>query len=370
MDEVHVIPFSGRTLEFDYEGTAQVRFPSTEYGFLIGQENGILEPLIQEIVDGRIPPERQPIFLYGVPGTGRTHLLKGILETWRKNQTNDSTRRQSYYTTCADFHRHFTEAVGTRTTSAFRRRYCQAKLLLLDDLEQLLDKPAVQTELRLLLDDFAAEGGIVVLTAQTLPDEMTVKLKGNKSASLSADLAVRIQKGTTIPVSIPGTAVRQRFLRDAALALGIPVEETALEAAAKRLTGTIPQLYAAVAQKYMEAKVANVPLTTTFWQQFSPKRQSHKTQDLTDIAKRTVTHFSLKVSDLKGESRCKTVALARCLAVYLAKSQLRLTYKEIGQFFGKRDASTVRYLFEKAERDLKKDSAMRDHLVRIGRMKD
>ena len=337
-----------------------MRFPSSEHGFLLGQENGILEPLIQEIVDGRIPPERQPIFLYGIPGTGRTHLLKGILETWRKNQPDDAVRRQSYYSSCADFYRQFTNAVSTQTTSELRRRYCRAKLLLLDDLEQLLGKHAAQTELRLLLDDFVSGEGVVVITAQTLPDN----IKTGKGESLATDLAARIQGGTTVPIFPPGEAVRQRFLRDVASALGIPVAEPSLATAAKELTGTIPQLYATVAQKYMEAKVANESLTLAFWQQFS-RRQSHGTQDLTEIAKRTATYFSLKLSDLKGQSRNKTVALARCLAVYLAKSQLQLTYKEIGLFFGKRDVSTVRHLFERVQRDLEMDSEMRDHLFRL-----
>ena len=359
MDEVQVIPFSGRTLEFNFEGAAQVRFPSSEHGFLLGRENRILEPLIQEIVDGRILPERQPIFLYGTPGSGRTHLLKGLLETWRKLHKSDS--RLSFYSTCADFHRQFTEAVTMKTTSTFRRCYCKAKLLLLDDLEQLLGKPAVQTELRFLLDNVAAAEGIIVITAQVLPDE----IKTEKGEPLASELAVRIQSGTTIPVLLPGEAVRRRFLGNLASALVIPATETSLNVAAKELTGTIPQLYATVAQKYMEAKTANEPLTLAFWQRFSCKHQLHAPQDLTEIAKRTATYFSLKLRDLKGESRCKTVALARCLAVYLAKSQLHLTYKEIGRFFGKRDPSTVRHLFEKVERSLQTDAKVRDHLHRL-----
>jgi len=373
MDEVQIIPFSGRTLVFDYEGAAQVRFPSSEHGFLLGQENGILEPLIQEIVDGRVAPERQPVFLYGIQGTGRTHLLKGILDTWRKNQTNDSDKRQSYYSTCADFHRQFTAAIATKTTSEFRRRYSRAKLLLLDDLEQLLCKPAAQMELRLLLDDFATGEGIIVITAQALPDEMEtgkkIAKKPRKQSSqtepLAADLAVRILGGTTIPIVPPGKAVRQWFLRDLASAFGIPVADRALETAAKELIGTIPQLYAAVAQKYVEAKAAKEPLDITFWQQFSRRRQSHGSQDLMEIVGQTAAYFSLKLNDLKGQSRCKSVALARCLAVYLVKSQLQLTYKEIGRFFGKRDPSTVRHLYEKAQRSLQTDAEIQDHVFRL-----
>jgi len=362
MTAVTIIPFSGKSLEFEYEGRGSVHFPSSEHGFLLGSENGILEPLIQEIIDGKIAPERLPILLYGALGTGRTHLLKGILETWRKNQTNETLRRHSHHLTCADFYRQFTDAVTNRTTDAFRRRYRRAKLLLLDDLEQLLGKPAVQTELRLLLDDFA---GIIVLTAQTLPKDMEAGTPTGKGKTLSTDLTERIQAGTTIPLFPPGETVRQRFLQDLASALRIPFTKPLLHTAAKELTGTIPQLYAAVARKYMEAKAANEPLDTHFWQQFSQRRKPCNAQKLIDIAKRTATYFSLKLNDLKGESRSKTTVLARSLAVYLARSQLQLTFKEIGHFFGKRDPSTVRHLFDKVQDNLQTDMELRDHLFRL-----
>ena len=358
MDGVQIIPFSSRPLKFDFEGEPRLRFPHSEYGFLIGQENRIIEPLIQEIIDGQITPERQPILLYGIQGTGRTHLLKGILETWRKNQPNEIARRQSYYSSCIDFARHFTESVATRTTDEFRRRYYRAKLLLLDDLEQLLDKPAVQTELRLLLDSFAKGDGVLVITAQTLPEGM----KTDKAEPLASELSTRIQGGTTVPLFPPGEAVRRRFLRDLASALRIPFTEQILDTAAKELTGTIPQLYGVVAQNYVEAKTVDEPLDTSFWQRFIGKFKSHKTQDITELTKRTAKYFSLKLRDLKGESRCKTIALARSLAVYLAKTQLRLTFKEIGIFLGKRDSSTVRHMFEKVKSNLPADTELRDHL--------
>jgi chromosomal replication initiator protein len=358
MNEVQIIPFSGRSLEFEHETLGNVRSPASEHGFLLGQENGILEPLIQEIIDGTMTPERQPILLYGALGTGRTHLLKGILETWRKNQTNETNRRQSYYSTCADFARQFTDAIGTRTTSDFRRRYLRAKLILLDDLEQLLGKPAAQMELRLLLDDFT---GIIVLTAQSLPSNMET----GKTPPLSTDLAVRIYSGTTIPILPPGEAVRSRFLQDLASALRIPYTDTLLNTVARELTGTIPKLYGIIAQKYVEAKAADEPLDFSFWQQFSKKQKKNSTQDLTEITKRTAAYFSLKLNDLKGQSRSKTVVLARSLAVYLAKSQLRLTFKEMGHFFGKRDPSTIRHLFEKVQDNLQTDMELRDHLFRL-----
>jgi chromosomal replication initiator protein len=358
MNAVQIIPFSGRPLDFEAEEGGNFHFSFSEHGYLLGQENRILEPLIQEIVDGKIPPERLPVLIYGTLGTGRTHLLKGLLETWRKNQTNETVRRQGYYLTCSDFYRQYTEAVATRMTEEFRRRFHRAKLILFDDLEQLVGKPSAQGELRRLLDDFT---GIMVITAQTLPSDWET----NGAKSLSRDLTERIQAGTTIPLFPPGEAVRQRFLRDLASALRIPFTESLLNVAIKDLPGTIPLLYAAVVQKHVEAKSANEPADTDFWLKFSYRRQPSQAKSMTEIAKQTALYFSLKLNDLKGGSRCKTVALARCLAVYLVKTQLHLTFKEIGHFFGKRDPSTVRHLFEKVQQNLQTDTELRDHLFRL-----
>jgi chromosomal replication initiator protein len=150
-----------------------------------------------------------------------------------------------------------------------------------------------------------------------------------------------------------------------ASALRIPFTKPLLHTAARELTGTIPQIYAAVARKYVEAKSASEPLDTHFWQQFSKKRKPCNTQELSDIAKRTAVYFSLKLNDLKGESRSKTTVLARSLAVYLARSLLQLTFKEIAYFFGKRDPSTVRHLFDKVQENLQTDTELRDHLFRL-----
>ena len=366
MHEVQTIPLagppSGMPNELNFEGTAISPFHPGNYEFLLGHENMILKPLIQNIIDGNFMPEQLPILLYGVPGTGRSHLLTGILETWRKKQKGKTPhrkfRQESHSLTCSDFHRQFTEAIDTKDTESFRKRYRQAKLLLLDDIELLLGKPAAQTELRLLLDEFA---GIIVITAQNLPGNIT----SGKSEPISQDLAERIQSGTTVPIFPPGKAVRARYLRDLASALNIPFTEPLLQSASQHIIGTFPQVYAAVVQKYGEAKSANEPLNLKFWQQFSQEQKPNTRQNLMALAKRTATYFSMKPGDLKGASRCKTVALARSIAVYLAKSQLGLTYKEIGHFFGKRDPSTVRHLFEKVRDALPTDTELRDHLFRL-----
>jgi chromosomal replication initiator protein len=362
MDEVQIIPFSGQPLEYDCSEASRMVLPVPERGFLLGRENYVLHPAVQWAVDGTAPPENLPIFFYGPVGSGRTHLLQGILDAWRKNQSSDAVRRRSFYLPAADFARHFTESLETKTTDVFRRQYRRAALLLIDDIEQLYDKPPVLVELRHTLDELIKNGGTVILTANSLPGESDL----GKNFSCSEDLVARIIGGTTLPIFLPGEAVRRRFLREIAVAFRIPLSEAVLQTVARELPVSLPQLYGMVAQMYFEATADNIKIDSAHWLRFLKRRQCVCEISVADIAKQTAKYFSLKLSDLKGDSRSKNIVLARSIAVYLTRCRTRLQLKEIGKFFGKRDPSTIRHLLEKIQNEIAADPMLRDHLFRLG----
>ncbi|MDR0522502.1 MAG: ATP-binding protein [Planctomycetaceae bacterium] len=351
--EVHFLPLSGQPLEFKQNGQRSTLCAETSHGFFIGRENAMLEPLIQSIINSGLLPEQLPVLLYGESGTGKTHLLRGLLAAQRKNRTDKGKR--SYYLSADDFSRQYADAVANRTTGDFRQRYGNAHLLLLDDIEFLDSKPAVLQELRHFIDT-AAESRMIVMTAKTLPagtDDWTARLIG----------------GTVVPIFPPETAVRQQFLRGLANSLRIPAAETLLNEAAKQMTGTIPQIYAAFVQKYAEytAKNGNIASkkNADFWS-FAVQKRFRQTGSPAETIDRTAKYFALKGSDLKGKSRSKTVALARSIAVYLIKTQNSgCTFRKIGSMFGSRDPSTIRHMYEKIAGAMVSDTVLRDHIFRL-----
>jgi chromosomal replication initiator protein len=326
---------------------------------MIGPENYVLEPVVQWAVEGNLPRDRLPLLFYGAVGSGRSHLLQGILDAWRKNhRTSTSTsKRLAFLLPAVDFARSFTESLDTRTTDDFRRRYREAALLLIDDLDQLQDKHWAQEELRHTLDALVHNGGMAVFATTGYPGE---------SGTFSETLASRLIGGTTIPVFLPGLAVRKRFLRELSGAFRVQLPDFLLDSIAEALPISIPALYGTFAQMYFEAVAAGTKIDAASWKLFLQNRLQTVRPGVDSIAKRTAKHFSLKLTDLRGSSRSKTTALARSIAVYLAWRQTGQQQKEIAKYFGNRDPATIRHMIERIKTGLSEDTALRDHLFRLG----
>jgi chromosomal replication initiator protein len=357
LGEIRFIPFPGKPLEYENSTLSHAVFPAPHRGFMIGPENYVLEPVVQWAIEGNLPRDRLPLLFYGAVGSGRSHLLQGIWSAWRKNHKPSTSKCHAFLLSAVDFARSFTESLDTRTTDDFRRRYRHADLLLLDDLDQLHDKLWVQDELRHTLDALIRNGGTAVFTTTGYPAE---------NATFSEALTARLIGGTTVPVFLPGLAVRQRFLRELSTAFRVPLPESELDSAAEILPISIPALYGTFAQMYFEAVAADTKINAASWKRFLQNRLQAARPEMDMIAKRTAKYFSLRLGDLRGSSRSKTTALARSIAVYLAWRQTGQQQKEIAKYFGNRDPATIRHMIERIKAGLSEDIALRDHLFRLG----
>lgn len=355
-NEIRVIPFPGKPLHFDSSLTTHTLFSGPQRGFLVGPENRALEPIVRWVVEGTIQRDQLPILFYGGSGCGKTHLMNGLFEAWQKNRPKSKPTRRAVLLSSADFLRHFSEALSTRTTDDFRRRYREASLLLIDDIDLFGDKPWAQDELQHTLDALAVRGGIVVLSSRTFP------LDGKL---FSETLTARLFGGTTLPILMPGEEVRTRFLAELSSAFHLSLSESTLRTLARSLPVSLPALYGTFARMVFEATDAQRTVDAAFVKCFLRNRPGEDRPTMEEIVRRTARHFSLKVVDLRGMSRNKSVALARSVAVYLARRIAGKEIKEIASYFGKRDPSTIRHLIDRIARDLSQDPVLRDHLFRI-----
>jgi len=354
--EIRIIPFAGKPLEHESPGAPRTLFSVPRHGFLAGPENYLLEPIVHWITTGSLPEGMLPITFFGPSGCGKTHLLQGIDETWRTLHQSSGRKKRTCYLRAADFARQFAEAIDMRTVDDFRRRYRETALLILDDLGAFTEKPAAQDELLFVLDALIADGTTVVFGDSQFPGE-----NGRYSERLTA----RLLGGLTVPIAFPGLAVRLRFLRELASAFRCPLPPTALEFAAKELPLSIPALHGTFAQAFFEAKVEGAKLDMGRLKAFLAKRLIETRPTVAEIAKKTAKHFALKLADLRGTSRTKTIARARSVAVYLARELTGLSLKDIGRYFGGRDHTTIRHLVESVESAIAPDAALRDAVLRL-----
>jgi chromosomal replication initiator protein len=361
-EEVRWLPVS-QTLTEGNRCAAGINFFSRN-GFIIGQENALLEPVLQQIIDNAVPAANLPVLFYGtgggIAGLGRTHLLRGLKAL---------SGREGLYLTAADFARKFRNAIATRSNAAFRRQCLTAPLLLIDDLENIAGNEAVQTELRFVLDDRNQRGAITVFAAAAHPAAVYPVQEYRQ------DFVQRLVQGTAVPLFLPGLAVRKYFVQAAAEHFQVhhPLPllrkkqtDKKLSALAGERTLPLPQLYAEVAEMYING----IPDETETTAKESERKKIIVTTasalTLNEICKRTAKHYGCRLSDLRGTSRKKTLAAARSVAVFLARNLLQCPFSEIADYFSKRDASTIRHLAASVQSRCVSDAALRSDLAQLG----
>ncbi len=354
--DVFIIPFPGKPLELEIPEAGRMFFPAPERGFLVGPENRFLLPGVHWLVEGIAPEHALPMTFFGPSGCGKTHLLQGIENAWHRVHQGTGKKKRSYYLTATDFARQYAAAVETKTMDEFRRRYRTAALFILDNLGDIAEKPAAQDELLFTTDELLANDSIVVFGDSSFPGE---------GGRYSERLTARLLGGTALPVSLPGPAVRLRFLRELASAFQNPLPTAALEFAVKELPLSIPVLHGIFAQMLFEARSDGATIDTAYVKSYLKKRLIADRPTIAGITKQSAKHFSLTLADIRGKSRSKTVANARAVAVYLVREKTGLSLKEIGEYFGGRDHTTIRYLVSHVETSLATDSALRDAVLKL-----
>jgi chromosomal replication initiator protein len=188
------------------------------------------------------------------------------------------------------------------------------------------------------------------------------------ASPLTDRLIARLSEGLIVPLVWPDRKTRLFLLREMARSLELPLNETALQLLARGISGSVPTLFGTLTQLYSLQKLQQQPLSLSRIKEFLRERHEENAPALRDIARETARHFSLKMADLKGKSRVSHIVFARGIALYLSRNLTEKSLREIGQFFGKRDHTTVAHHCRRIDRQILQDASLRDHVTEL-RMK-
>ncbi|MHB0956630.1 MAG: helix-turn-helix domain-containing protein [Pirellulaceae bacterium] len=308
--------------------------------YIGSDENRLVEFAVQALLtrDRRY----NPVLFVGPSGTGKSLLALGLAERWRRERVGEFV-----VATCgADFARSFAYALDTDSVADWRARHGAASLFVLDDLQQMDQKPAAQEELARLLDQLLDAGQAVLVTASQTPAASDRFLPG---------LCSRLSGGLSVPLHAPGVPARRVLLRQIADLHDVRLSDAAIEMLAEGPTDaesdrwTVPQLNHAVVQlshaARLEATSIELDEIRLFW-----KIQAHERQPtLRLITGKVAKHFSVTVAQLRGPSRRSYVVRARGVAMWLARTLTSTSLESVGTYFGDRDHTTVLHACRKTE---------------------
>ena len=331
-------------------------FNNKNHGFwtqFIGDEsNSVLRCLAD-------PAEFQPAFcplvLYGGSGNGKTSIAMAFA-----NRLAGDLGLRPTFVRAADMVRRHRDAIQTDSMADFRNRLLTAQILVLDDLQILKNKLAVQKELAKLLDGLIIRKKPVIATIDVLPSTNDL---------LIPQLASRLSTGLVLPVNRPGSTARNTIVKQLADRFHLQLKESAIEFIVEHCDFSVPRLTQLFAQlKHTLAQSdSNKPLEESHIKLALFGTRSHFDRDIQIITKLVAKHFELPVDALRSKSRKQTTVLARNICIYLCRDLLQLGFANIGRCFGGRDHSTIIHAYNNIVKSISKDSSLGNTVTELRR---
>jgi chromosomal replication initiator protein len=330
--------------------TGGYRNPGGLVEFVFGDENATLQSVLQSVLEQRFTDS--PLVLYGDQGTGKTALSHAFLVQWRLKHPS----LKSLHTNGIDFAREHARAVHTHSLPSFRKKYFSFDLLVIDDAQVLKTRTSVQQTLSLIIDTFREQGHMLIVCTNELP---------LASSGLDTRLASRLMGGLQVQIATPGEAARKELVRLLSDQHGVVLDAATQKSllnevgpAGPRLK-TVPEMRSAVLRLRAQADLETRDILRSDVERFFADDSNKTALSLRDIATTVSRHLNIRLLDMKSSSRRRYVVRARSIAIYLCRLHTDKSYREIGQYFGRRDHSTIMHAFNKTKSTLASDSSIR-----------
>ncbi|MFG2293224.1 chromosomal replication initiator protein DnaA [Streptomyces sp. NPDC048603] len=275
-----------------------------------------------------------PLFIYGESGLGKTHLLHAIGHYARSLYPGTRVR----YVSSEEFTNEFINSIRDGKGDAFRKRYREMDILLVDDIQFLASKESTQEEFFHTFNTLHNANKQIVLSSDRPPKQLV---------TLEDRLRNRFEWGLITDVQPPELETRIAILRKKAVQEQLNAPPEVLEFIASRISRNIRELEGALirvtAFASLNRQPVDVGLTEDVLKNLIPGGGEDTAPEITatDIMAATADYFGLNVEDLCGSSRSRVLVTARQIAMYLCRELTDLSLPKIGAQFGGRDHTTV-----------------------------
>jgi chromosomal replication initiator protein len=297
-----------------------------------------------------------PLFIYGRVGLGKTHLMQAICHYIKYNKK--TMYPKICYITSERFTNELIEAIQHHSTSAFRNRYRNVDVLVIDDIHFLAGKEATQEEFFHTFNTLYDAHKQIIMSSDRPAKEI---------ANLQDRLVSRFSWGLTTDIQPPDLETRVAILKKKIEGEPISVPDEVIFFIAQLIKTNIRELEGAlirtIAYSLLEEKPISLELTKEVLKDLLKEPKKLITVDF--IQRCVAEEFGISSQDLKTRRRQKNIVLARQVAMYLSRELTDLSLPEIGSFFGGKDHTTVLYSYNKIKEDLNKKEVLKNRVERV-----
>ncbi|MFO0873511.1 MAG: chromosomal replication initiator protein DnaA [Phycisphaerales bacterium] len=298
--------------------------------FIVGPCNNLAHAAARAVAD-RPGAAYNPLFLYSGVGLGKTHLLQAVCQRIMKS----NPQARIVYLPCNDFMERFTDCVQSARMNDFRHRFRGADVLVIDDIHDLSRNSQSQEEFFHTFNSLQQAGKQVVLSSDAKPEEIP---------ELEERLISRFNSGLVAEMERPCFETRKRILKSKAALRNLSLPEDVVELIADRRQNNIRELEGALTVLHLHATTGNRPITRelallALGEQ--PRTSVARAMTIHDILELVSGYFNVRLADLTGRQRPRSIVIPRQVVMYLAKKHTHLSFADIGGYIGGRDHTTV-----------------------------
>jgi len=352
-DEVVVIETSDKTFAkttiFKSNLNPRYRFDN----FIVGSCNDLAHAAA--LAAAEQPGEKyNPVFIYGGVGLGKTHLIQAIgNEIMRRDPS-----RKVLYTPTEEFVNDFIYHLRAKTPEEFTHKYRELDALIVDDIQFIAGKEKNQEAFFNTFNALHQANKQIVIAADRPPANIP---------TLTDRLKSRFQMGMVIDVNLPDYETRVAIIEAKAASSAIKLPRETAGYLAENIKTNIRELEGALNQILAYAEMQQIEPTKEFAAELLANSRLSRPRHITarQIIEKTAKYFELKPADICSAARDQYIALPRQIAMYLLRSELKMSFPKIARELGRKDHTTAIHSIDKIDREIKLDITVREKVAAI-----
>lgn len=290
-----------------------------------------------------------PLFIYGGPGLGKTHLMHAIANYILENDKS----KKVIYVTSETFTNEIVDAVRdsknehSTARQDFRNKYRNVDVLLIDDIQFIIGKEATQLEFFHTFNHLYESQKQIIISSDKHPSTMTM---------LEERLRSRFEMGLTVDIKAPTYETRMAILSKKVVEENIIIDDSILDYIASNIVSNIRELQGAINKVISFSNLCGKEITMELAREaladmINPNAKRQITIDY--IAETVADHFGITVKDILSSKRNSNIAYPRHICMYLCRELTGSPLAEIGNKLGNRHHSTILHSIEIIENKLK-----------------
>jgi len=300
-----------------------------------------------------------PLYIYGGPGLGKTHLMHSI----GNYVLSQHPEMEVLYVTSEEFLNEVIESIrssnNATSMSKFRDKYRSVDVLMIDDIQFIIGKESTQEEFFNTFNVLYSKGKQIVLTSDRPPKELE---------TLEERLRQRFEMGLMADIGNPDYETRMAILRKKVETEHIKLSDEILQYIADNIKSNIREIEGALNKLVAYSNLEKTEITMDIARKelqniISPDKPREVTPQL--IIEVVAEHYNLSVDDMVSKKRTSNIAIPRQIAMYLCRKMTDYPLEAIGSFLGGRDHSTIIHGADKIEEKYDNDTETRSQIDTI-----